>query len=71
MYFLVVVPMCLRKFLSPSAASQHEKYSRLSYFLVKVAIVWRGISTCRHASPHNTTCKTNERMLPPNQVHHT
>jgi hypothetical protein len=24
-----------------------------------------------HASPHNTTRKTNERMLPHNQVHHT
>jgi hypothetical protein len=25
-------------------------------------------STCRHASPQNTTCKTNERMLPHNHT---
>jgi hypothetical protein len=28
----------------------------------------RGMSACRHASPHDKTCKTNERMLPHNQT---
>jgi hypothetical protein len=26
---------------------------------------------CRHTSPHKTTHKTNEPMLPHNQIHHT
>jgi hypothetical protein len=31
-------------------------------------IVRRGMSTCRHASPQNTTRKTNDRMLPHNHT---
>jgi hypothetical protein len=42
-------------------------YVHLFYVL---SCVERYVDCSRHTSAHKTTCKTNERMLPHNQVHH-
>jgi hypothetical protein len=34
----------------------------------KTLIQMSHTKTCRHASPHNTTCKTNDCMLPHNHT---
>jgi hypothetical protein len=51
------------KFESSSVVMGQHTFIRFA-----CCIVWRGMSTCRHACPHNTTCKTNDRMLPHNHT---
>jgi hypothetical protein len=47
------------KFESSSVVMRQHTVIRFACCIVR-----RGLSTCRQASPHNTTCQTTDRMRP-------